>query len=308
MAGGRRDRRRVPAGRRGSAGRPGPLARAREAAGPADADRPRPVPVEGVPTGHLGADRPAGGAGRHDDRPADLLPDGAGVRRDAGGPVNRPAVAHHVRHGPARRPQGRGPPAQQHHPGGLRPADDRPRGPAADHPPGRLGLVVRGAARDRGCGAGPAGLPAQQLHVGADDRRAGQRGRGGELGRRLVRPVVRPGVRRRHHAGDAVLHVHHDVGRQRRAPRRRQAAGGRGAGGRRRGHVQHAARRSCWRTSPRTSRTRSSASTPTPGPAHCRWRSLVPLLAALAGLVTSFRMLRLAEPEPSTTTEGMAWG
>jgi len=35
---------------------------------------------------------------------------------------------------------------------------------------------------------------------------------------------------------------------------------------------------------------------------------LVPLLAALAGLVTSFRMLGLPEPEPSTATEGMAWG
>ncbi len=35
---------------------------------------------------------------------------------------------------------------------------------------------------------------------------------------------------------------------------------------------------------------------------------LVPLLAALAGLFTSFRMLRLPEPEPSTATEGMAWG
>jgi Na+/melibiose symporter-like transporter len=35
---------------------------------------------------------------------------------------------------------------------------------------------------------------------------------------------------------------------------------------------------------------------------------LIPLLAALAGLITSFRMLRLPEPEPSTATEGMAWG
>lgn len=35
---------------------------------------------------------------------------------------------------------------------------------------------------------------------------------------------------------------------------------------------------------------------------------LVPLLAALGGLITSFRMLRLPEPEPSTATEGMAWG
>jgi hypothetical protein len=35
---------------------------------------------------------------------------------------------------------------------------------------------------------------------------------------------------------------------------------------------------------------------------------LVPLLAALAGLFTSFRMLRLTEPKPSTATEGMTWG
>jgi hypothetical protein len=35
---------------------------------------------------------------------------------------------------------------------------------------------------------------------------------------------------------------------------------------------------------------------------------LVPLLAALAGLVTSFRMLRLPEPEPSTASEEIAWG
>jgi MFS family permease len=48
-------------------------------------------------------------------------------------------------------------------------------------------------------------------------------------------------------------------------------------------------------------------------PADARPRALqvallVPLLAALAGLVTSFRMLRVPEPEPSTATEGMAWG
>ena len=35
---------------------------------------------------------------------------------------------------------------------------------------------------------------------------------------------------------------------------------------------------------------------------------LVPLLAALAGLVNAFRMLRLPEPEPSGSAEGMAFG
>ena len=39
---------------------------------------------------------------------------------------------------------------EPHHPRRLRPAGGRPRGAAADHSPGRLGLVVRGAARDRG--------------------------------------------------------------------------------------------------------------------------------------------------------------
>src|ERR1700754_1935410 len=39
-------------------------------------------------------------------------------------------------------------------------------------------------------------LPAEQLHALADLRRAGQRGRRGQLRRRLLRPLVRAGVRR----------------------------------------------------------------------------------------------------------------
>jgi hypothetical protein len=35
---------------------------------------------------------------------------------------------------------------------------------------------------------------------------------------------------------------------------------------------------------------------------------LVPLLAALAGLATSFRMVRIPEPEPSGAGEGMLLG
>jgi hypothetical protein len=35
---------------------------------------------------------------------------------------------------------------------------------------------------------------------------------------------------------------------------------------------------------------------------------LIPLLAALAGLLNSFRMLRLPEPEPSGAAEGVLGG
>ncbi len=35
---------------------------------------------------------------------------------------------------------------------------------------------------------------------------------------------------------------------------------------------------------------------------------LIPLLAALLGLFNGFRMMRLPEPEPSGSVEGMAFG
>ena len=74
------------------------LARAPQAAGQADADRPRPVQVascsgSGISAADAAADRPR----RHDDRAADLPADGARVQRDGGGPVARAAVAQHVR-------------------------------------------------------------------------------------------------------------------------------------------------------------------------------------------------------------------
>jgi hypothetical protein len=34
---------------------------------------------------------------------------------------------------------------------------------------------------------------------------------------------------------------------------------------------------------------------------------LIPILAALIGLLNSFRMVRLPELKPSTSVEGMAW-
>ena len=87
-------------------------------------------------------------------------------------------------------------------------------------PQGRLRLVSRGAAADRGIGAGAARLATQQLHPVPDLGGARQRGRRRELGRRLVRAVVRPGVRRGDHAGDALGRVHEHGRREHRACRR----------------------------------------------------------------------------------------
>ena len=143
------------------------------------------------------ADRPR----RGDDRAADLPADGARVQRDAGRPVARPAVAEHVRPGADGRQEGRATAA----PPNIILAGFAlllvglvavvPVVPQAD-----VGLVPGGAADRRRLGARPPRVPAEQLHAVADLGGAGQRGRRSELGRRFVRPLVRPGLRRRDHA------------------------------------------------------------------------------------------------------------
>ena len=67
-----------------------------------------------------GADDAADRPGRRDDRAADLPADGAGVQRDADGSVDRPALAHDVRGGVARRQEGGKPAPERGDPGGLR--------------------------------------------------------------------------------------------------------------------------------------------------------------------------------------------
>ena len=84
-----------------------------QARGQADADRPGPVQVQGLPARDLRADAPADRPGRHDDRAADLPADGARVQRDGGRPVARPALAEHVRRRAARREAGRATDARQ---------------------------------------------------------------------------------------------------------------------------------------------------------------------------------------------------
>ena len=103
-----------------------------------------------------------------------------------------------------------------HHPGRLRARHARGAGADPDRAACRVGLGAHGPARDRGVRAGAAGLPAQQLHAVADLRRARQRGRRSELRRRVVRAVVRPGLRRRDHARDALDRLHEQGRRERR--------------------------------------------------------------------------------------------
>ena len=102
--------------------------------------------------------------------------------------------------------------------------------PDPDHPAGRRRLVPGDPHGDRRHRPGAAGLAAQQLHAVADRRGAGQRGRRCQLGRRLVRTVVRPGVRGRDHAGDARVQLHEPGGVERGA------------------HAGAGSRRSAWRS------------------------------------------------------------
>ena len=69
----------------------------RKRAGQGRAHRSGPLHVEAVPVRHHRPAAPADRPGRHDDRPADLPPDGPRVQRDAGRPLDRAAVAEHVR-------------------------------------------------------------------------------------------------------------------------------------------------------------------------------------------------------------------
>ena len=127
-----------------------------------------------VPARDLRADAPADRARRPDDRAADLPPDGLRVQRAAGRPLDRAAVAEHVRHrarwpdsGPAGSARARSSgSASCCSPIGV--ASIIPIVPRADA--GwqlALSLIVAGS------GLGPARLAAQQLHARRRSARSG---------------------------------------------------------------------------------------------------------------------------------------
>ncbi len=177
-----------------------------------------------------------------------------------------------------------------------------------DRAAGGLRLVPRRPADDRRGRAGLAGVAAQQLHACADLGGAGQRGGGDQLGGGLVRAVVRAGVRRGDHAGDALVQLHQPVGLEHRADADRAAAGLQGARARRRGDDQHRAQDSSSPASLRRPRPRSSGSTRMHAIERCRWRCSCRSSRALSACLNSFRMMRLPDPKPSSAVEGVVLG
>ena len=176
------------------------------------------------------------------------------------------------------------PASEQHHPVGVRAPHRRAGGADPDRAPGRLRLVPRGPADHRRMRAGPAGVPAQQLHAVADLGGAGQRGRRRELGGGIVRAVVRAGVRRRHHARDALDRLHRHGRGQHRAPAGRAAAGRRRARGRRRGDDQHRSSTSCSPGNPTEIQDEIIRINTDARPLALQVALLIPILAGLLGL------------------------
>ena len=222
----------VAGGRRGRRPRSWPSARSRWRRSPtgsvrrkreaqADAARPGPVPVQALPARDHRADAPADRPRRRDDRAADLPADGARVQRDGGRSVARPALAEHVRRGDARRQEGRATGARASIIRvGLRSAHRRdcwsllPIVPRADS---GWYLVIPLVIAGSGLGLLVSQLNNYTLAPISEERvseAAGVNSAGG-----LVRAVVRAGLRRRDHAGHAVVHLHHDGREQHRARR-----------------------------------------------------------------------------------------
>ena len=119
LAGGRRSRRRPDRRRRRRARLARLVARQAQARGQTRADRRGTLRIQVLPARHLVPDAPADRPRRHDDRAADLPPDGARVQRHGGGPVARAALTEHVRRraaSPARRRESQ---PRQDHPRGV---------------------------------------------------------------------------------------------------------------------------------------------------------------------------------------------
>ena len=132
--------------------------------------------------------------------------------------------------------------AGEHHPGRVRARARRHGGGHPGDPSRRVRVGPAHPAADRRRRARPAGLAAQQLHPRPDRGGAGQRGGRGQLGRPVLRAVVRAGPRRWHPARHPVVQLHqHDRG-QRRHPAGRPAADRRRPRGQRPARQHHPAR------------------------------------------------------------------
>ena len=104
------------------------------------------------------------------------------------------------------------------------------------------------------------------------------------------------------------LHLHQHGGVKHRAHAGGAAAGRRRAGARRRGDEQHPAPARSWPASPADVQDEIIRINTDARHRALQVALLIPILAGLAGLFTSFRMMRIPEPEPSAAGEGMALG
>ena len=181
---------------------------------------------------------------------------------------------------------------------------------AAD--PGRAPRGFRVVPRDpvdhRGIGPGHAGLAAQQLHAGADLGGADQRGGRGELRGGELRALLRPGLCRRDHAGDALVPVHQHGRRQHRARRRTEqqqvaVALEEDAQVMSNTQLQELLAGQPQETQEEIVRINTDAR-----PRALQVALLVPLIAGVVGLLLSFRMVRLPDIAPSASLEGVLGG
>ena len=263
--------------------------------------------LQAVQARDLPADAAADRPGRRHDRAADLSADGAGVQRDAGRPVARPALAQHVRGSGAGREEGRKAPPGQHHPAGfvlltVGIAVLIPIVPRAEF---GWALMVPLLIAGSGLGLLVSQLNNYTLAPISEERvseAAGVNSAAGSFGLSFGLAF----------AGAIMLAAlsftfTNMAEASTVLPPAEQQQVAQVLEDERGTDDQHPARTSCWSTNPQRSRTRSSASTPKHDPFALQVALLIPLLAGLIGLFNSFRMMRLPDPTPSGA-EGMTLG
>ena len=190
----------------------------------------------------------------------------------------------------------------------LRADHGRDDGPAADRPSGRLGVVpgrAVGAGRKR---AGSPRLAAQQLHAVADLGGERQRGRRSQLGRRVLRPVLRTRLRRSDHAGDDLLARHRAGPGQHDALTGRPASGGRRPSSRTLQVMSDTQLEEILAEEPADVQAEVVRINAEARDRALQVALLVPIIAGAVGFVNALRMRRLPDPDPSSSVEGMALG
>ena len=201
--------------------------------------------------------------------------------------------------------QGRRPALRDDHPDRVRADHGGHRADRPDRARCRLRLVPDDPADDRGIGARPAGVAAQQLHARPDRRGADQRGGRGELRVGVVRAVVRPRGRRRRPARDALPRVHQHEQREPGDPLHATAADREDPRGRRAGREQLELEEQLAGEPPAVREAVLNINTDATNLA-LQVALLVPILAGLLGFFNSLRMVHLPNVKPSASVEAAA--